>query len=32
MRFFSAQRGNGLAYGVLATVLLILVTGALYDV
>ena len=32
MRFFSAQRGNGLAYGVLATALLILVVGALYDV
>ena len=32
MRLWRAQRGNGLAYGVLATVLMILVVGALYDV
>lgn len=32
MRLISAHRGNGLAYGVLATALLILVVGALYDV
>ena len=32
MRLWRAQHGNGLAYGVLATVLLILVVGALYDV
>ena len=32
MRLRRAQRGNGLAYGVLATALMILVVGALYDV
>ena len=32
MRFWRAERGNGLAYGVLATALMILVVGALYDV
>ena len=32
MRFWRAARGNGLAYGVLATALMILVVGALYDV
>ena len=32
MRSLSAQRGSGLAYGVLATALMILVVGALYDV
>jgi len=32
LRLRRAERGNGLAYGVLATVLLILVVGALYDV
>jgi hypothetical protein len=32
MRFFSAQRGSGLAYGALATALVILLVGALYDV
>ena len=32
MRLWRAQRGNGLVYGVLATALMILVVGALYDV
>ena len=32
MRFWRAGCGNGLAYGVLATALMILVVGALYDV
>jgi hypothetical protein len=32
MRLLSAQRGNGLVYGALATALLILLVGALYDV
>ena len=32
MRLWRAQRGNGLAYGALATALLILLVGALYDV
>jgi len=32
MRLWRAQRGHGLAYGVLATALMILVVGALYDV
>jgi hypothetical protein len=32
MKLLRAQRGNGLAYGVLATALLILLVGALYDV
>ena len=32
MRFWRAERGNGLASGVLATALMILVVGALYDV
>jgi len=32
MRLISAQRGSGLAYGALATALLILLVGALYDV
>lgn len=32
MRLWRAQRGNGLAYGILATALMILVVGALYDV
>ena len=32
MRLWRAARGNGLAYGVLATALMILVVGALYDV
>ena len=32
MRFWRAQRGNGLVYGVLAAALCVLVVGALYDV